>query len=89
MIVENIYKICNREDFIPKVAHETSQINTVVRLVESGLGYSIVPSSIKNAYNLNVKFIELKQYPERAEMFILYKNKDCSFIQNLIKCIND
>lgn len=86
-MTDSIVSMCNKAGFTPNVTHETSQINTIVRLVESGIGYSIVPSSTKDAYRLNVKFIDLKKYPERALMFILYTRESCSFIKNLIGCI--
>jgi DNA-binding transcriptional LysR family regulator len=67
-----IIGLCNRDGFSPCVVHESSQINSVVRLVESGLGYSIVPTSVKKAYNVRVRFYELDGYPERAELALTY-----------------
>lgn len=67
-----IIGLCNKEGFSPRIIHESSQINSVVRLVESGLGYSIVPSSVKQGYNIKVQFHELANYPERAELALAY-----------------
>jgi DNA-binding transcriptional LysR family regulator len=67
-----ITSLCNREGFAPRIVHESSQINSVVRFVESGLGYSIVPTSVKRAYNVKVRFYELDEYPERAELALAY-----------------
>jgi DNA-binding transcriptional LysR family regulator len=67
-----IIRLCNREGFSPFIVHESSQINSVVRLVESGMGYSIVPTSVKKAYNVGVRFYELVAYPERAELAVAY-----------------
>ena len=86
-MTDSINSICHKAGFTPRISHETSQINTIVRLVESGIGYSIVPSSTKEAYDLNVKYIDLKKYPERALMFLLYTRETCAFIKNLMKCI--
>jgi DNA-binding transcriptional LysR family regulator len=86
-MTDSIMSICHKAGFTPKISHETSQINTIIRLVESGIGYSIVPTSTKDSYKLNIKFIELKKFPERALMFLLYTKESCSFIKNLIKCI--
>lgn len=83
----SIASICHKAGFAPNIAHETSQINTIVRLVESGIGYSIVPSSTVDAYNLKVKYVELKKYPERALLFLLYTRDTCAFIKNLMQCI--
>lgn len=67
-----IIGLCNKEGFSPCIVHESSQINSVVRLVESGLGYSIVPTSVKKGYNVRVRFYELDGYPERAELALTY-----------------
>ncbi|MGY4385832.1 DNA-binding transcriptional LysR family regulator [Pedobacter sp. UYP24] len=51
---------CNRIGFTPQVIHECNNIHSILRLVESGLGVAIVPSSIKNQYpNLYLQFTEL------------------------------
>ena len=71
-LFDTIIGLCNREGFSPRIVHESSQINSVVRLVESGLGYSIVPTSVKQGYNVRVRFCELDDYPERAELALAY-----------------
>jgi len=70
-----VRSICRQAGFSPMVAHETSEINSIARLVESGMGYSIIPTSMRTAYNGNVKFIELDQYQERAHLFLTYKKE--------------
>ena len=35
--VDSIINICNKCNFSPRIVHEASQINTIIRLVESGL----------------------------------------------------
>ena len=71
-LFDKTISICNRAGFFPKIVHETSQINSLVRLVESNMGYSIVPTGVKSGYKLRVKFFELDQYPERAELALAY-----------------
>jgi len=74
-----IRSICRQAGFSPRVAHETSEINSIARLVESGMGYSIIPTSMRTAYAGHVKFIELDQYQERAHLFLMYK-KDVKLV---------
>jgi DNA-binding transcriptional LysR family regulator len=71
-LFDSIIGLCNRAGFSPRIVHESSQVNSIVRLVESGLGYSIVPSSVKNGYNVGVRFHELVDYPERAKLALAY-----------------
>ncbi|MDR3590883.1 MAG: LysR family transcriptional regulator [Negativicutes bacterium] len=71
-MVDQIVGICNQAGFSPNKIHESSQINTILRLVESNLGYSIVPSSVCHGYNLNIRYYELTDIPERAEIELIY-----------------
>jgi len=67
-----VINICGKAGFIPKIVHEAAHINTIVQLVENNLGYSIIPSGIKPAFKTRVKFFELKEYSERAEISLAY-----------------
>lgn len=71
-MVDTIFAICRAAGFAPRKAHETSQINTILRLVESNLGYSVVPSGVREGYRLNLRYVELDDIPERAEVALLY-----------------
>jgi DNA-binding transcriptional LysR family regulator len=71
-LFDMIIGLCNREGFSPRIVHESSQINSVVRLVESGLGYSIVPTSVRTGYNVQIRFHELANCPERTELALAY-----------------
>lgn len=72
---DTIISICRKEGFAPRIVHESSQINSIVRLVESGLGYSIVPSGVQKGYKVNVKFYELSKCKERARLSLVYNPK--------------
>ena len=83
---KSIMKICARAGFIPKVKHETSQINALLRLVECGLGYSIVPCSSLRGYTLRLHSYSLSQYGEMADLRILYKNDHTEKVKNFLNC---
>lgn len=72
---KSVMSICNRAGFSPKVIHKALQINSIVKLVEHNVGYSIIPIGPKAVFKENVKFFELKNYPERAEMSLAYNPK--------------
>jgi DNA-binding transcriptional LysR family regulator len=71
-MADQILQICNDAGFSPRIVHETSQLNALLRLVESGLGYSIVPSSARAGYDLRLTFIELVGVPQRAQLSAIY-----------------
>jgi DNA-binding transcriptional LysR family regulator len=70
-MVDEIHAICRRAGFAPRLAHSTSQIHTILRLVESGLGYSIVPASVGSRQDFAVRFVELHGIPERTGLSVL------------------
>ncbi len=72
---KSVMSICNKAGFSPKVIHRALQINSIVKLVENNVGYSIIPIGPKAVFKENVKFFELKTYPERAEISLAYNPK--------------
>jgi DNA-binding transcriptional LysR family regulator len=72
---KSVMSICNRAGFSPIVIHKALQINSIVKLVENNVGYSIIPIGPKAVFKENVKFFELANYPERAEMSLAYNPK--------------
>lgn len=70
--VETIFQICHGFGFKPIVAHESSHSLAVLRLVEAGLGVSIEPISSVRGANMNVKFVELKNQPQKVAMTLFW-----------------
>jgi DNA-binding transcriptional LysR family regulator len=66
------WSICEDAGFTPHIAYETVHGHTSIKLVESGLGISLLPTSFKTVSNAAVKFIELHQIPQRAEITALW-----------------
>jgi DNA-binding transcriptional LysR family regulator len=70
--VETILQICHGYGFKPIVAHESAHSIAVLRLVEAGLGISIEPISSVRGVDMEVKLIELKHIPQKAEMVLFW-----------------
>jgi DNA-binding transcriptional LysR family regulator len=84
-MVDTINSICIHAGFSPNKIHESSQINTIIRLVESNLGYSIIPSGVCSVYHLKIKTFELANISERAEIALIYNPKSASpLLRNVI-----
>lgn len=62
--------------FVPDVSHRTVHATTIYRLVENGFGVSIVPTSLNKGYVANVKFIELKDIPQRTTLSAIWRKDD-------------
>ncbi|GJM62726.1 LysR family transcriptional regulator [Persicobacter diffluens] len=68
-----IMSICEDQGFSPTVSHKTVHAQTIFKLVENNMGVSIVPTSLQEGYNLNIKFIELKDIPQKAILSMIWK----------------
>jgi DNA-binding transcriptional LysR family regulator len=78
---EVLLELCAFYGFTPKVVHESNNINSIVQLVKSGLGVSIVPSNIaKNNENSQLGFIELKKVNLFTDVSLITSKKDDSEI---------
>lgn len=72
---DKVMRIFDDSGFTPNISHKTIHATTIYRLVENHFGVSIVPSSLKLGYDLNVKFIELKNIEHRTTLSAVW-NKD-------------
>ncbi len=87
---EKILSIFEDQGFTPKVSHESVHANSIFRLVESGLGIGIVPSSLKHGFNLKIKFIDLDSIPQRTTLSVIWKEDNRNpIIGSVLKIITD
>jgi DNA-binding transcriptional LysR family regulator len=85
---DNIISLCSRAGFSPNIVHESVYENATIRLVENNIGISIFPTSFKRAFNAKVKFVELKDIPDRLQLSIAWKgNNSNPSLLTMIKII--
>ncbi|WP_299325375.1 LysR family transcriptional regulator [uncultured Maribacter sp.] len=72
---ETILSICQDAGFAPKVSHKSVHAHTIFKLVENQMGIAIVPTSLQNGFQMRVKFVELKDIPQRAELSVIWKKE--------------
>lgn len=63
---EVVMQIFDDFGFSPQISHYTVNAGSIFRLVENNLGVSIVPTTLKLGYDMDIKFIELKNIPQRT-----------------------
>jgi DNA-binding transcriptional LysR family regulator len=73
---EQILSICKDSGFSPKIRHKSVHALTIFRLVENGLGVAIVPTSLKDGYDLNVRFMEIPGIQQFTELSVIWKPKN-------------
>ncbi len=70
---DTVMSICEDAGFTPQISHKSVHAQTIFKLVENGLGVSIVPTALQYGFQLDVKFIELSKIPQRAILSVLWK----------------
>ena len=70
---DKIMSICEDKGFTPKVSHKSVHAHTIFKLVESGLGVAIVPTSLQYGFDLGVKFLEIPKIPQKATLSVIWK----------------
>lgn len=70
---QQIINLCADQGFAPKVAHRSIHAPTIFRLVENGMGLSVIPTSLASTENPNIRFIELKGIPQQTALYAVWK----------------
>lgn len=79
--------ICRDAGFNPKVTHVTGSASTSFKLIERGMGISIEPMTSLYKQDLAVKYIELTDIPQKAELTMIWNQDFESEYPNLLKVI--
>jgi DNA-binding transcriptional LysR family regulator len=67
------WSICEDAGFSPQIAHETVHGYTTIKLVEKGLGVSLLPISFQSVTHAAITFIELKNIPQKSEITAVWR----------------
>jgi DNA-binding transcriptional LysR family regulator len=70
---EQIIGICRDAGFSPKIRHKSVHALTIFKLVENGMGVAIVPTSLREGYELNVRFMQVPNIPQFTELSAIWK----------------
>lgn len=73
---QQILSLCADQGFAPKVAHRSIHAPTIFRLVENGMGLSIIPTSLAAGNYPNIRFIELKGIPQQTSLYAVWKKEN-------------
>ncbi len=74
---DSLLEICSRFGFMPGVIHESNNVNSIIQLVNSGLGVSILPLSVsKNYTSTELEFLSLKKTGFYTEVMFAFPKGD-------------
>jgi DNA-binding transcriptional LysR family regulator len=72
--VPNLFAVamlrCQQSGFTPRIAQDAVQVQTIVSLVESGLGVALVPGVARRYSNSGVRFLSLSDSPHLLDIGI-------------------
>jgi DNA-binding transcriptional LysR family regulator len=86
---EKVMQIFDDSGYVPLVSHNTIHASSIYKLVENNFGISIVPKSLLSGYDMDIKFIELDQIPQRTVLSaIWYKNNRNPALENFLECLD-
>lgn len=66
-----IHAHCRSFGFAPKITQHARQMQTVISLVSSGMGFALVPSSVRNLKRPGVQYRRLRGKAARVELGLL------------------
>ena len=85
---EKVIQIFDHSGFSPIISHNTVNASSIYKLVENNFGVSIVPTTLKFGYDMDVKFIELKNIPQRTTLNMVWNNTNSNpILEKIIKMI--
>jgi len=70
---DQIMSICEDQGFTPKISHKSVHAQTIYKLVESGMGVAIVPTSLQYGFDLKVKFFEIPNIKQKTVLSVIWK----------------
>ena len=73
---EKVLSIFENSGFSPNISHSSVHATTIYRLVENKFGVAIVPTSLSTNHSFKVKFIELKNIPQRAILYMVWHHEN-------------
>ena len=76
MYFQQIQNLCTDYGFSPRISHKSIHGPTIFKLVENGMGISIVPNSLRDEHNYRIRYLELDQVPYKTELFAAWKKNN-------------
>ncbi|NKF21138.1 LysR family transcriptional regulator [Solimonas marina] len=75
---DEIVAACRAAGFSPRVVQEASQVTSIVNLVASGLGVSIVPASMQHMHTEGVTFRPIARPIPKARLSMIWRQADAN-----------
>jgi DNA-binding transcriptional LysR family regulator len=84
---DQVLEMFHSRALVPKVALETNEVQTAIGLVVSGLGYALVPESVKGLHRDGVKYVPLADKGVSTPIIMNLRRDDDSELTNYFRGI--
>jgi DNA-binding transcriptional LysR family regulator len=75
-----------KADFVPKVSHYCMNAQTILKLVEDGLGVAVLPECYAKYKSRKVKFIQPKELNRTTSLYVVWNKENKKM--SLVKCLD-
>ncbi len=72
---------CRAAGFTPRITQHARQMQTVISLVSSGMGFALVPASVRNLNRTGVQYRRLGGRPARVELGLIALKEDSALLR--------
>jgi DNA-binding transcriptional LysR family regulator len=81
---------CRSFGFAPRITQHARQMQTVISLVSCGMGFALVPSSLRNLKRTGVRYRQLRGKPAFIELGILrLRNSDTPLRERFVEALRN
>lgn len=79
---------CREAGFMPRITQHARQMQTVIGLVSAGMGFALVPASVRHLRRPGVRYRRLRGRPLTIELGILcLRNVDSPLMRNFVDAV--
>ena len=83
---DQIVRTCAKYDFFPEIRHESLNSFSLLKLVEKGLGISVLPKSITESYQLDIVYLEMTELVMPLDLVLSYRrDQKTEVVQDLLE----
>ena len=81
---------CRSSGFAPRITQHARQMQTVIGLVSSGMGFALVPSSVRNLKRTGVQYRQLRGKAALVEVGVLrLRTADSALRKNFVEALRE
>lgn len=83
-----VLSMCSAAGFLPNIVHESYQLDIIVKMVEAGMGVTIIPECAVKGVEADVKCFDLEFMPQRSTVSCYFdERRDNPVLANFVEVV--